>query len=108
MAGFFWETVERNAAENRYPESVPGWGAWRDLIEDVSGPRREDYSEAFNTFLAKLDKLTRPDPPVCCLFVSHRRSDVTDALRIASRATQAGYECWLDILDPTLTRLTAR
>jgi hypothetical protein len=59
----------------------------------------------FNTFLAKLDKLPRPDPPICCLFVSHRRSDVNDALHIASRATQAGYECWLDILDPTLIKL---
>ena len=105
MARFFWEEVEGHAAENRYPESVLGREPWRELVEEVSDGPPEDYSEVFDTFLAKLDRLARPNPPTCCLFVSHRRSDVKDAQRIASRATQAGYEYWLDIHDPTLIRL---
>ena len=105
MARFLWEQVEREAAEHRYSESVLGREPWRELVEEVSGGPPEDYSEAFDTFLAKLDRLPRPNSPLCCLFVSHRRSDVKDALRIASRATQAGYEYWLDIHDPTLIRL---
>jgi hypothetical protein len=107
MANFRWDEVKGDAAETWYPESVPGWKAWRELVKEVSGPPLEDYRrrEVFNTFLAKLDRVRLPDPPTCCLFVSHRRDDVNDAVHIASRAKQAGYEYWLDILDPTLTRL---
>jgi len=105
MARFFWEEREGYKAEDRYLESVPGREAWRELVKDVSGSPREDYSDVFDKFLAKLDGLQRPDPPTCCLFVSHRRSDVKDALHIAGLATKARYDVWLDILDPTLDKL---
>jgi hypothetical protein len=100
MARFFWQEVEDRPLENRY-ESLPGYGPWRQLVAEISRPP-ESYGGAFDAFLANLDNEPRPDPPTCCLFVSHRRSDVKDALRIASRATLAGYEYWLDIHDPTL------
>src|SRR5215831_8488934 len=97
MARFFWEEREGYKAEDRYLESVPGREAWRELVKDVSGSPREDYSDVFAKFLAKLDGLQRPDPPTCCLFVSHRGSDVKDALHIAELATKARYDIWLDI-----------
>jgi len=105
MARFFWEEREGYKAEDRYLESVPGREAWRELVKDVSGSPREDYSDVFAKFLAKLDGLQRPDPPTCCLFVSHRRSDVKDALHIAELATKARYDIWLDIRDLTLDKL---
>ena len=105
MPRFVWEQVERESAENRYSELVLGREPWRELVKEVSAGPPEDYSEAFDNFLAKLDRLPRSNPPTCCLFVSHRRSDVKDAQRIASIATHAGYEYWLDIHDPMLNRL---
>ena len=52
----------------------------------------------------------RPTQPVRGyprLFVSHRQTDAKAALRIAYLACTAGFNYWLDILDPKLAALGA-
>lgn len=34
------------------------------------------------------------------IFISHRQADKEEALRIAKIATEAGFQYWLDVLDP--------
>jgi hypothetical protein len=115
MEKFFWRETANRAAEDRYPEGLPGTEAWRVLVSQISRGEPDGYGEAFDSFLANLDRESRASPPLldmddqpratCCLFISHRQNDVNNALHIAWIATQAGYDYWLDIHDPTLIAL---
>ena len=64
--------------------------------------RPEFLRSAFDTFLVGANGDTRPLPPTCCLFISHRMNDVNNALHIVGVATQCGYDYWLDVHDPRL------
>src|SRR5262249_24349779 len=44
----------------------------------------------------------RKTEKTCCLFISHRQSDVDSALHIAWIGTNTGYDYWLDVHDPTV------
>ena len=46
-------------------------------------------------------------PPRPTIFISHRRSDSAQALRLAWLAYSAGFGYWLDVLDPTLSTLNS-
>jgi hypothetical protein len=122
MEKFNWREANARAL-NRY-DGLPEAEPWRRLVERISSPAPESrdgartfYADAFADFVAALDRDSPPIPtiagtkkgpaqPTCCLFVSHRMKDVDNALHIAWRATQAGYDYWLDIHDPTLIALT--
>ena len=110
MERFFWRDrdppPEERTIERRFPETVRGYEAWRALAravdEDPFGERPEFLRSAFDTFLVAANGDTRPLPPTCCLFISHRMNDVNNALHIAWVATQCGYDYWLDVHDPKL------
>jgi hypothetical protein len=107
---FFWRDrdppPEERTIERRFPETVRGYEAWwalaRAVDEDPFGERLEFLRSAFDTFLVGANGDTRPLPPTCCLFISHRMNDVNNALHIAWVATQCGYDYWLDVHDPRL------
>ena len=119
---FDWQQADTHAFY-RYDsfDGIVGVERWRALVERASsfaGPsERGDASiaGAFADFIAGLDGDSPAAPPTlaphgqhrptCCVFISHRRNDIKDALNIATHATQAGYDYWLDIHDPTLRAL---
>jgi hypothetical protein len=114
MERFFWREVDRSTIDRRYSEVVRGYQAWRQLARSLHDARpdqpEEDWQPPFDEFLAAIDQewrqrnapTGRPATQTCCLFISHRMSDVDNALHIAWLATQTGYDYWLDIHDPTL------
>jgi hypothetical protein len=120
MQKFFWRETADEPVQNRYPENYPGVESWRSLVSRISDSDLisrsdfDDYSEVFNTFLADLDHEVHSQPTVdtrdesrttCCVFISHRQNNVDNALHIAWVATQADYDYWLDIHDPSLIGL---
>ncbi len=95
MASYDWREFESQTWTRRFPASVRGADTWRSQTA-VDAPL---------TFLReqRLGASVRPLRP--CLFVSHRKADVTPALRIAYLACLQGFDYWLDVLDPTINSL---
>src|SRR5437763_998633 len=89
----------------RFPEWVLGEGVWRRWIDE--GRWREGGAGALDELIDDLRRLAAPPPTCPRVFVSHRRSDAAEALRIAELANASGFEFWLDVLDPKLQWLTA-
>lgn len=73
----------------RFPDQFDGIGLWKRTAAMIP----EDVPD----FGAPTIKLTRPR-----LFVSYKSQNRQYALRIAYLADQAGFNFWLDVLDPTL------
>ncbi len=59
--------------------------------------QEEGFRELFRSRPKKMDP---------CLFVSHRRDDEKEALRVAKIATDLGYDIFLDVLDHKLQQMT--
>lgn len=72
------------------------WQAW---LRD--GDWTRNPSEALD---ALVDIFASVAKPLKCprVFVSHRRKDTTEAMRIAWLASGAGFQFWIDLLDPNL------
>jgi hypothetical protein len=70
------------------PEDLHEEDAWKDILD---GFIEDAWKDA--------EKKRRPS---CCVFVSRKQQDVAHAERIAYRATEAGFDHWLDVHDPTL------
>lgn len=85
------------------PERFPPWARGREalglFLERLTGESLEELREAL--------RVTPAEPALPCprLFVSHRRLDVPQALRIAYLAQQHGFHYWVDVLDPGLQAL---
>lgn len=108
MANFDWRRQPEDLYY-RYDERVLGYSVWRELIASLLEALRSEqtalFLEAFDTFLDHIRKLDCGQVS-CRLFVSHQRSDVLFAERIAYVANAEGFEYWLDIHDPTLKATT--
>jgi hypothetical protein len=114
MERFYWREAELRPPGARFSEEVRGHLAWRSLVERVYETRfdrpEDGWWSLFDGFLAEVQReadqgiapIGRPTKQKCCLFISHRMNDADNALHIAWLATQAGYDYWLDIHDPTL------
>lgn len=104
MANFDWRRQPEDLYY-RYDERVLGYSAWRELIAALLEALRTEqtalFLEAFDTFLDHIRDLNCGQVS-CRLFVSHQRSDVLFAERIAYISSTQGFEYWLDIHDPTL------
>jgi len=89
----------RQHVNRRWPERFPDWAngydAWKNQIDDADWPART------LRFLPPY----APLPPTPRLFVSHRQADTALAERVAYLADDAGYDFWLDVLDPALYQL---
>jgi hypothetical protein len=94
----------------RYPDWIVGHGLLRDFQNLTRKFALPDFSfdQVLRSIAAarhagptrsrrKASGLHRP-----CVFISHRKDDVEQADRIAWLACRAGFDYWLDILDPGL------
>lgn len=92
-----WGLNEAAPWHPKYPTWASGSELWAALDA-------EPISDLLDKLIKKRHgRKIRPKRP--CVFVSHRRADVGFALRIAYLACQAGFNYWLDVLDPTLATL---
>jgi hypothetical protein len=84
----------------RFPEWALGFDVWRELGDGIP--------ETLNTILDKLVRYRVASlwghVPLKCprVFISHQRVDETRAREIADLAKIAGYDVWLDVLEPAL------
>ncbi|WP_292530699.1 toll/interleukin-1 receptor domain-containing protein [Methylocystis sp.] len=107
---FFWRDVEGLSVENRFSDNALGYPAWRALVERLYNvppdAPSDSWASLFDSFIGDISREFGPGSSsrakTCCLFISHRMSDVNNALHIAWLATQVGYDYWLDIHNPTL------
>jgi hypothetical protein len=108
LPDFHWQTTATASLVIRFPAQTIGRLAWQQLVDQLA-VRAAGFSPAAlrQIFEQFLQQAGAPTPvPVwrqCRVFVSHRRSDVKLAERIAWLATQAGYGYWLDVHDPVLS-----
>jgi hypothetical protein len=122
---FDWRDGDTLELEQRYrsarlpDQEVLGVGAWSSFIQSVGSIGRLDFdgrsiaddrdplSRIFQAFLGAIHAIRSQRSSAAVVhpvvFVSHQRSDLAEAERIAYLATQAGIDYWLDIHDPLLT-----
>ena len=109
MERYFWREHENRPLETRFPADVRGREAWLGLLR--AAPQAENQKalgEAFDDFLEAIDQESQPRSPTCCVFVSHRKHDLNNALHVAGVADQCGYDVWLDVYDPKLQAVLGR
>jgi hypothetical protein len=118
---FDWRVREEQALEHRFDGRITedrpilgaeAWTTFIGLIEQQRAVREEPVNEdnlisAFQGFLVAIDSegsnssgdaaSTHP-----LVFVSHQRSDIAEAERIAKLACDESIDYWLDIHDPVL------
>lgn len=102
MQRYSWLEHEADPPRERFPEGVRGRLAWAALFEDVSygWPQGLEYlGRAFDRFLEQIEAEPLPPPSTSCVFVSHRKDDLNNALHVAWVADQCGYDTWLDAWD---------
>jgi hypothetical protein len=95
VPNYDWREYQDRPWVRRFPETVRGSLAWR--------TQRTPGALAYR-ILEERREVSRPLPQPC-VFVSHQKADAGPALRIAYLACQQGFDYWLDILDPDLTKL---
>ena len=91
MPNYDWTEYQNRPWLERFPEGVRGLDVWRELPLEGS-PDSLNQERGQTTA-----RLVQP-----CVFVSHRRADLAQAMRIAYLACQEGFDYWLDVLDPQL------
>lgn len=77
----------------RYPSSVAGFERLPRGGESVTG-----LQETLHSLKAAPRVFDKPR-----LFISHRQSDSQRATEVSRLATSAGFEFWLDVIDPGLS-----
>lgn len=97
MANYDWHDYQEQRWIDRFPEWVRGFDALR---------RPQPFDEVLVSLIAARQRTTTSLPRPC-VFVSHRQADVDQAIRIAYLACMAGFDYWLDVLDPTLSAVNA-
>jgi len=116
MPDFHWHNPPGTGLQNRFPDNAIGIKAWRNLTDTLQIRRpvpvaAAQCQQALDKFLEDAATELRAVPPhqrECRVFVSHRKSDVEIADRIAYlAATQCGYGYWLDVDDPVLNYVNA-
>jgi hypothetical protein len=81
------------------------WRTLQRIAERTGTDDQAPWDDAFQTFLNALGAVNlqaQPTGSQCRVFASHRQADWPKAERVAYLATQAGFEYWLDIHDPSL------
>jgi hypothetical protein len=103
MTRFSWGGPDRLLRLEERFEGLPGWQAWKELIEivaDPDTPNRELFN-AFDYFLRSVDRID-PNLVKDCVFISHRQKDWRRAEEVAKIVSATGRDYWLDIHDPML------
>jgi len=102
MANYDWREFEYADWRERFPPDRGFLG-----IEQWRGqPRPETWAAEpgwIDGITARQGRVSLPKTPR--LFISHKQSDESEARKVASWASSAGFEYWLDVLDPNLAGL---
>jgi hypothetical protein len=112
MPNYDWREFRDADPADRFPrrDDIVGVDQWvrliaviRDLIARAHTPDGASaLAQAFDQFIQAVGRLTPPTATAARVFVSHQRNDWRKAERVAWRATEVGFEYWLDIHDPAL------
>lgn len=95
MPDYDWRDAKGQPWQRRFPNWINGRDAW-DKAAETKAPKR-------------IEPPTKPPtPPTPRLFISHQRADEQLALTVRSLAKAAGFEVWLDVLDPALLDLAGQ
>jgi hypothetical protein len=116
---FDWRHHEGHPLEERFDRETIGFDPWYGFLREIAEidglvidrsttEADEKLLLEFAAFLDRIDSLTPQSPaekmqkfrPM--VFVSHQRSDLAEAERIAFLASGYGIDYWLDIHDPVL------
>jgi len=102
MANYDWRDFEDADWLHRFPLDLGFLGIelWREQ------PHPEMWAAApwwIERITARQGRVSLPTTPR--LFISHKQSDESEARKVASWASSAGFEFWLDVLDPNLAAL---
>ena len=109
-----WGVAQWEALEHRYDSAigatgVPAWMAYVQRVRKLAEqPETNEWlAELASAGDALIDQL-RSCPTVVhpTVFVSHQRQDWRWAEWVAWAATQAHFDYWLDVHDPTLTAVS--
>jgi hypothetical protein len=88
----------------RFPQWVLGYRLWAEYAKSLESP---DAFDRFRQMIAierlELRRGGKLPGGITRVFVSHKKENRDEALRVAWLANQAGHHFWLDVLDPTLT-----
>jgi hypothetical protein len=93
-----------------FPQDAVGVAEWEALVARLPTLTPADGQEDPLANLRRLHQRRSPSHPLrrCPrVFVSHRRADALEALRIAYLATRQRFAFWLDVLSPNLATVTA-
>jgi hypothetical protein len=105
MSNYNWLAFAGEPAALRYPAWVDGGELWR----EIAGRDPEALDRLLDTLVTARTAVRAGVPgtelEVPRLFVSHRRSDEARARDVAVLAQAAGFQVWLDVLDPVFQGL---
>jgi hypothetical protein len=105
MSNYNWLEFAGRPAAERYPAWVNGGELWRQL----AGRDAEMLDRLLDTVVTARTAVRTGVPgtelELPRLFVSHRRSDEPRARDVAALAQAAGFQVWLDVLDPVFQGL---
>lgn len=88
-----------------FPEDVSGQIEWKEILEWLRNIDESTTADEIDERLAKLRNLEPPQLDCPRLFVSHRSIDAPLALALGRLALQAGFDVWIDVLDPSLAKI---
>jgi hypothetical protein len=105
-----WQTLKERFDTASDAEGVDQWTVFVESVQELAGrPQTFEWQAEVHSRLAMLVQQLRskPAPSHPTLFVSHQRRDAHWAEWVAWAATEAHFDHWLDIYDPTLTTVNA-
>lgn len=88
-----------------FPEDVSGRREWAEILEWLRNIDEATPADEIDAQLAKLRTLKPPQLNCPRLFVSHRSIDAPLALALGRLALNAGFDVWIDVLDPSLASI---
>jgi TIR domain len=105
-----WQTLKKRFDTASDAEGVDQWTVFVESVQELAGqPQTFEWQAELQSRLATLVQQlhSKPAPRYRTLFVSHQRHDAHWAEWVAWAATEAHFDYWLDIHDPTLTTINA-
>lgn len=98
MSNYDYESFTGSSWNDRFPPWANGYSEWQNQVATSTWtpPALPPYAPP------------APTPPrTSRVFISHRQADTALARRVAYLADDAGFDFWLDVMDPTLNALAA-
>jgi hypothetical protein len=93
--------------ETRFPVDTQGVEIWLEIVQWLEGLDKETRPDVIDAQLNRLRNIPRQSSPSACprVFISHKSADKAESFRIAYLACNAGFDFWIDVLDPNLAAI---